>query len=160
MDCSTLSYKALLNLAKDKGYDGPGNVKRDVLVAYLDGLNEELPPPPEEIHVPELAAKVEEVVETIEAAAPAGSKKKDAVEARRSTIEEKVRQKFADLTKPVTVTQMFFELFPNHPEGKEAIQKWNDINRTVGKLVNSGEVVATKPEGKRRTVFALKKPEA
>ena len=85
--------------------------------------------------------------------------KKACISARRTTIENAVIEKFNALSKPVTVTQMFWEIFPDAPEGKETVQKWNDINRAITKMVNEGLVTTHKEENKRRTRFSLVKVE-
>lgn len=83
---------------------------------------------------------------------------KKEIEVRRASMESLVIEKFQNLTRPVTVTQMFWEIFPDAPEGKESVQKWNDISRAITKLVNQGEVLAHTPEGKRRTTFKIAPP--
>ena len=77
---------------------------------------------------------------------------------RRASMEMLVREGFAQQQKPITVTQMFHYLNPDAPEGKESIQKWNDINRAILKMTNDGELVAHKTEGKRRVTFSLSTP--
>ena len=78
---------------------------------------------------------------------------KKEIEGRRASVETLVIQKFKEVTRKVTVTQMFWELYPDAPEGKESVQKWNDVNRAILKLVNEKLVDAHTPEGKRRTTF-------
>ena len=79
---------------------------------------------------------------------------KKIIEARRATVEEMVREKFSLLTKPVTHTEMFHEIYPGHPEGKEAVQKWNDIGRVITKMLGTNEILEQKTEGKRRVKFS------
>ena len=78
--------------------------------------------------------------------------KKELLE-RVNNIETLVRATFEKIEKPVTHTQLFWEMFPGAPDGKESIQKWNDIGRVITKMVNDGDLKAQKVEGKRRTTF-------
>ena len=80
---------------------------------------------------------------------------KKIIEDRRLTMEDLVHTKMVELKKPITHTGLFHEIFPAHPEGKEAILKWNDIGRVLTKKVNSGEYLVKKVEGKRRTTYEM-----
>ena len=95
-------------------------------------------------------------IETTATETPVILSTKKIIEGRRETVAELVHAKMAELKKPITHTGLFHEIYPGHPEGKEAICKWNDIGRALTASVTAGTVIVNKVEGKRRTTYAVK----
>ena len=112
------------------------------------------------IPTPEAPEPILESTPEVVVAVPVVMNTKKIIENRRSTVAELVHAKLTELNKPITHTGLFHEIYPGHPEGKEAVCKWNDIGKALRAEMTAGNVVESKVEGKRRTTYALKAAES
>lgn len=82
-------------------------------------------------------------------------KKNKETEERRQGIVQLVETKLQELKKPITHTDLFFEIFGKDVEqSKKTDEQWRDIGRALQGFVNNGKAVSKIPEGKKRMVFS------
>ena len=161
------SYNDIVELAIAHGFEGnPRGTKKVDLIEFITthplNTSNEVKDPVQENE----EENKEEIAQSPTTPAaetpkdPAPKKKNQVTEARRGSIAQLVESKMEELTKPTEHTELFYTIFgKDFPKGPDANTKWRDVGNSLLALVNSGKVISSTPEGKKRSVFAWKRDE-